>query len=202
MEENFNKLIEQIDIFAKENLKESRYQHSHRVANYAKFLAEHHSAEGVNPDKAFFAGLAHDMCKNFSDEELVATVEKDGMGIDDIEKTRLNLLHGRAAAVLLKEKFAVKDKSILNAIAFHTFGYEGIDALGKMVYIADKIEPARPNTEEFRDFALKATLTELMLKVLLWNMNYIKSKAGRIHPLTDKMYKQLKDELAQEEKDN
>ncbi len=196
MEENFNQLIEQIDTFAKENLKESRYEHSHRVANYAKFLAEHYPSEGVHPDKAFLAGLAHDICKNFSDEELLATVEKDGMGVDDIEKTRLNLLHGRAAAVLLKEKFAVKDESILNAIAFHTFGYEGIDALGKIVYIADKIEPARPNTEEFRDFALKANLTELMLKVLLWNMNYIESKGATIHPLTEKMHKQLKSELA------
>ncbi len=198
MEENFTKLIEQINTFAKENLKESRYQHSQRVANYAKFLAKHYSAENVNPYKAFFAGLAHDMCKNFSDEELVETVEKDGIGIDNIEKTRLNLLHGRAAAVLLKEKFAVNDKSILNSIAFHTFGYEDIDALGKIVYIADKIEPERPNTEEFREFALKASLNELMLKILLWNMNYVESKGGTIHPLTKKMHNQLENELMKE----
>ncbi len=94
--------------------------------------------------------------------------------------------------IILEKDFGVKNKSILNAIAFHTFGYEEIDSLGKIVYIADKIEPARPNTESFRDFALNASLNELMLKVLEWNMDFIKNNRGPIHPLTEKMYKKLK----------
>lgn len=60
-----------------------------------------------------------------------------------ILKDPLKSLHGRAAAVVL-QKFGINDKSVLKAAAFHTFGYEGIDALGKIVYIADKIEPGRP----------------------------------------------------------
>ncbi len=204
MDDNFNftELIKQVDNFAKKNLKESRYKHSLRVAEYAKYLSEHYSSENVKPEKAFFSGLSHDICKNCSDEELINIVKTDNLGIDKIEKSRLNLLHGRAAAVVLKTKFAVEDKSILNAVAFHTFGYEGIDSLGKMLYIADKIEPGRANTEIFRQFALKASLNELMLKILDWNIAFIKQKQASVHPKTEKMYKQIKLELENEKGKN
>ncbi len=201
MKDDFKKLTEQVKAFAKENLKESRYLHSLRVADYAKHLAELYPNENVAPETAYFAGLSHDICKNYSDEDLVKTVEKDGMGVDEVEKTRLNLLHGRAAAIVLKENFSVENEAVLKAVGFHTFGYEEIDALGKIVYIADKIEPERPNTQDFRDFAFKASLNELMLKVLEWNMNYIKQKGAKSHPLTDKMHKKLKADLMSERKD-
>ncbi len=201
MDYNFTELIKQVDAFAKEKLKESRYEHSHRVADYAKYLADLYISEKVDPEVAFFSGLSHDICKNFTDEELLETVKADGLGIDDTEQKRLNLLHGRAAAVILKEKFSVENDSILKAVAFHTFGYENIDALGKIVYIADKIEPRRPNTEEFRQFALKASLNELMMKVLDWNIAFIEKNRGPIHPLTKKMYAGLKLELETETKD-
>ncbi len=197
MEENFNLPTEKLKEFAKENLKDSRYQHSLRVAEYAKELAERYKANNVEPELAYFAGLAHDICKNCSDEELTELVKADGLGIDEIEAGRLNLLHGRAASVILKEKFNIEDRSILNAVAFHTFGHAEIDALGKIVYIADKIEPERPNTQNFRDFACKANLDELMMKILEWNMEYIIQTRGKVHPLTTKMHNKLKDVLSE-----
>ncbi|UTC67923.1 MULTISPECIES: nicotinate-nucleotide adenylyltransferase [unclassified Treponema] len=187
--------IREIDSFAKSVLNESRYAHSVRVAEYARHLAEEYKTEGVPPALAYFTGLAHDICKKCSDEELVKLVESDNLGIDDIEKTRLNLLHGRAAAVVLQKKFGINDKSVLKAAAFHTFGYEGIDALGKIVYIADKIEPGRPNTENFREMVKSSSLNELMLAVLNWNLSFIEKKSARVHPETKKMYEQIQKEL-------
>ncbi len=195
MEYNFAELIKQVDVYAKKNLTPSRYEHSCRVAEYAKYLAEHYSKEGVPADKAYFTGLAHDICKKHSDEALLEITAKDGLGVDAIEKTRLNLLHGRAAAIILQEEFNINDESILNAVAFHTFGYEGIDALGKIIFIADKIEPGRPDTQEFRDYAKTNSLNKLTLKILCWNMNFVQSKGNELHPLTKKMYLQIKEEL-------
>lgn len=193
---SLNTLTEKINSYAEKVLKESRYKHSVRVAEYAVHLAElynqNQNAEAVSLELAYFTGLAHDICKNESDEILLKTVEKDGIGIDDIEKERPNLLHGRAAAIILKNEFGVTDNSVLNAVAFHTFGYEGIDALGKIIYIADKIEPGRPDTEEFRLFAETASLDSLMIKVLDRRNDYVLKKGGKIHPFTKKMYNQIK----------
>jgi len=194
---SLNILTEKIDSYAKKVLKESRYKHSVRVAKYAAHLAElnnrkNQNAEAVSPQLAYFTGLAHDICKDESDGILLKTVEKDGLGIDDIEKERPNLLHGRAAAIILKNEFGITDNSVLNAVAFHTFGYEGIDDLGKIIYIADKIEPERPGTEEFRLVAETASLDSLMLTVLDWRNEYVLKKGGKIHPFTKKMYDQIK----------
>ncbi|UTY28464.1 nicotinate-nucleotide adenylyltransferase [Treponema putidum] len=186
---------QEIDSFAKSVLTESRYAHSVRVAEYARHLANEYKEEGVSPALAYFTGLAHDICKKCSDEELVKLVEADGLGIDNIENSRLNLLHGRAAAVVLQNKFGINDESVLKAAAFHTFGYEGIDALGKIIYIADKIEPGRPNTQNFRDMVKSSSLNELMLAVLDWNLAYIEKKGASTHPETKKMYEQIQKEL-------
>ncbi|AGT44298.1 bis(5'-nucleosyl)-tetraphosphatase (symmetrical) YqeK [Treponema pedis] len=185
-----------INSYAKTNLTESRYAHSVRVAEYSSHLASLYKEENVMPELAYFTGLSHDICKKCDDETLLKIVKEDGLGIDEVEKTRLNLLHGRAAAVILKTEFGVTDNSILKAVAFHTFGYEGIDALGKIVYIADKIEPGRPDTERFREFAETASLNTLMLKVLDWNISYIEKKGGTLHTLTQKMYDGLLKEAA------
>ncbi|UTC65654.1 nicotinate-nucleotide adenylyltransferase [Treponema sp. OMZ 788] len=187
--------IREIDSFAKSVLNESRYAHSVRVAEYARHLAEEYKTEGVPPALAYFTGLAHDICKKCSDEELVKLVESDNLGIDEVEKTRLNLLHGRAAAVVLQKKFGINDESVLKAAAFHTFGYEDIDALGKIIYIADKIEPGRPDTENFREMVKSSSLNELMLAVLDWNLDFIQKKGSSIHPETKKMYEQIQKEL-------
>lgn len=170
---------QEIDSFAKSILTESRYAHSVRVAEYARHLAKEYKEEGVSPALAYFTGLAHDICKKCSDEELVKLVEADGLGIDNVEKTRLNLLHGRAAAIVLQKKFGINDESVLKAAAFHTFGYEGIDALGKIIYIADKIEPSRPDTENFRNMVKSSSLNDLMIAVLDWNLAYIKKKRSK-----------------------
>ena len=184
-------LTEQIHSYAKSNLTEARYLHSVRVAEYAAHLAALHQEENVPPELAYFAGLAHDICKECTDEQLLQAVKDDGLGLDDIEKKRLNLLHGRAAAAVLKNEFGVTDTSVLNAIAFHTLGYDGIDALGKIVYAADKIEPARSGTESLRAFAESSSLDELLIKIIEKRNNDILQKGDAVHSLTKKMYERL-----------
>ncbi len=190
---NVKEKTNEINMYAKQFLTESRYLHSVRVAEYAKHLSEIYTEEEVDPNIAYFAGLSHDICKNSGDTELVKITEEDGLGIDEVEKKRLNLLHGRASAIILKNKFGIKDQSVLNAVAFHTFGYEDIDALGKIIFIADKIEPGRePETEKFRNLAGKISLNELMLKVIDDRSAYILKKNGSIHENTKKMYNKIK----------
>lgn len=52
------------------------------------------------------------------------------------------LAHGaRAAARAVKE--GERDRGVLDAIAYHTFGYANWDDVGRMLYLADFLEPGR-----------------------------------------------------------
>ena len=57
--------------------------------------------------------------------------------------TEKKLLHSPAGAVFARDGFGEKDREILDAICYHTTGRGNMSALEKIVYLADKIEPAR-----------------------------------------------------------
>jgi nicotinate-nucleotide adenylyltransferase len=83
------------------------------------------------------------MGKAFSSEELLELAGKDGEGFSKTERERPSLLHGRAAAVLLRDRFGIHNEDILEAVRYHTTGCEGMGPLAKVIYIADKIEVSR-----------------------------------------------------------
>ena len=56
----------EIKNYLKSTLSDFRYEHSLMVANEAKKLAMHYN---LDLDKAYIAGLVHDIAKEFSDEE-------------------------------------------------------------------------------------------------------------------------------------
>ena len=58
--------VEKIKEDLKKMLSEKRYNHSLNVASVAKELA---SIYNVNEEKAYLAGLTHDIAKEFNEEE-------------------------------------------------------------------------------------------------------------------------------------
>lgn len=190
---NIEEKINAVKQFLEENLSEKRREHCLRVAEYSKYLAQIYDKSGDLVNLAYFTGLAHDMCKEFSDERQVEISSRDGLEISEIEKQRLNLLHGRTAAVVLKEEFGVDDEQVLNAIRFHTFGTPDFKDLAKIVFVADKIEPGRPEyAKKFRDLVGKVSLDELVLEVASFGMQHVKNKGLNICPLTIQMCEVLK----------
>ena len=52
--------------------------------------------------------------------------------------------HGAAAADRAARE-GESDAGILDAVRYHSFGYAGWDDVGRMLYLADFLEPGRPN---------------------------------------------------------
>ena len=127
---------ELLKIMVRKNIKEKRYLHSLSVADLAKELAAIHH---VDPEKAYIAGLLHDVTKYFSEEEHDAYLR-----FYDPEKLNYpeSCKHSFSAKYFLKEKLNFHDKDILNAIYNHTICFSR-DALSVILYIADKREPLR-----------------------------------------------------------
>lgn len=122
-------------------LKPKRYQHVLNVAEMAFKLALCH---GMDPVKAYTAGLLHDCAKHFTDEEILKEAEKYGIVPEAAElKTPANLLHSKVGSFIAAEKYYIEEQEILDAIYYHTTGRPDMTTLEKIIYIADILEPGR-----------------------------------------------------------
>jgi nicotinate-nucleotide adenylyltransferase len=118
----------------------NRFIHSRNVALHCADLCEHF---GLDADKGYLAGITHDVCKQLSEEQMIAFAKKDGAAFSELELKKPKLLHGRAAAIFIQEKFGVSDGDVIEAVRYHTMGQRGMGPLAKIVYLSDKIEVAR-----------------------------------------------------------
>ena len=73
---------ESLKAVLQKRLNEKRYYHSLCVADEAKRLAEKY---GGDSDKAYLAGLLHDITKNAPDEEHLQIFNEFGIILNDIE---------------------------------------------------------------------------------------------------------------------
>ena len=110
--------LEKIKNDLKSKLSEYRYGHSLRVADVASELAE---CYGYNKNKAYLAGLVHDIAKEFSDEENIAWIKKYELNNDLLLPEYKKIIHADVGAVVIKEKYNL-DEEISNAVLYHTIG--------------------------------------------------------------------------------
>lgn len=189
---DYEKITEKVRVYTKDHVKKTRFEHSVRVAEMTAKLCKMYS---LDEKKGYLAGIGHDMCKDFSDKKMIKLAKKDGNDISEIELKNIHLLHGRAAAIMFKKKFKVKDNELLEAVANHTSGFLGMSDFSKCLYIADKIEPGRPqSTDEYRNKLLSMDLNHLFYFVLKENYDYIVKKGYTMYSDTLKMIEYYKPE--------
>jgi len=122
-----------------------RFIHSRNTALHSADLARRF---GLPEDAAYIAGITHDMCKEFSPEEMRSLAKKDGLPFSTLEEEKPQLLHGRAAAVLVQSVFRIEDPGIIEAVRYHTLPNEaGMGPLAKILYLTDKIEVGRSTVD-------------------------------------------------------
>ena len=143
---------------------------------------------GADPDKALIAGALHDCAKELA-EDSQREMAQDYSGDMFTEK---KLLHAPAGSVFARDGFGEKDKEILDAICYHTTGRGNMPILEKIVYLADKIEPARKymDLEPIRK-AAKTDLDEAVRMTALAIKGKFDSQGREQHPLTVDMLRDL-----------
>lgn len=188
---NYIELTEKIRLFTEGHVKKSRYEHSVRVAQMCARICRYY---GLDADKGYLAGIGHDMCKDFPDDKLIELALKDGNPIIEIERQKPSLLHGRAASVMMKESFLIDDEDILEAVAWHTSGKRGMRDLTKALFIADKIEPGRPQaTPKYIEEKFKLSLNGMLYSVLKENFEYLNKKGYEVFPGSEELLQDYKE---------
>lgn len=173
-------LLQAADDLARARLSEKRYGHTLRVADTAERLARVH---GLDPDRTRLASLLHDAARETEPEEFLRLADEWDLSVGEPERQSPKLLHGPAAAELARRELGIEDEEVLEAIRAHTTGRPGMRPIALVLYVADKIEPARdyPSVGRLRKLAsedLREAATEALLRVISHN-----EERGRpIHP--------------------
>jgi nicotinate-nucleotide adenylyltransferase len=151
-----------------------RFLHSRNTALLAHDICRRFH---LDPVAGYLAGIAHDIGKPLPEDELIRLARRDGQGISPMEYKKVSLLHARAGAVLLKDRFGVHNEDILEAVRLHTIGDRSMGPLAKAVFIADKIEPSREQvTDRLREPARYPGLDELFAAVVDETVAYLSSR--------------------------
>lgn len=182
--------IDEIKRDLKELLSEKRYKHCLSVAAVAMELA---NIYGTDKDKAYLAGMVHDIAKEFSDEENNYYIEK--YDLPRIEEEYKRIIHSYVGAVYLKEKYNMDDE-ICEAVKVHTTGSMDMSLLDKIVFVADKIEPGKdyPGIDEERRLA-KEDIDRCVILCLENNYKKLLSKGKRMYSLSLEVLYKLKNIL-------
>jgi len=125
-----------VEEIARKCVSEKRWTHVLSMNELALELAIIYK---VDLHKTKIAALFHDCTKNWNDETTYAWLRFINPG-------KLNqplaILHQYTAVGYLKRVLKVQDKQVLKAVGNHVLGSD-TSLLGKIIYVADKLDPSR-----------------------------------------------------------
>lgn len=171
-------------------LDDYRYIHSLGVADSARELAKLY---GADEEKAYLAGLLHDVAKNMAKDEQLQIMEKGGITLNSAEKSNPALWHAIAGECYLRVEMGITDPEILGSVRYHTTGKAGMTLLEKIIYVADYISAERnyPDVDVMRDYSLNHSLEKASLYSLIYTFNKQTKLQGIIHPDSVEYYNEL-----------
>jgi len=123
------------------NVSRKRRAHIERVAEVVRDWATAIGVSDQERSRWLRAVYFHDAIKDATNEEIEQLVPA--------ETYIAALKHGPAAAVLAR-RFGETDEGVLDAVRFHSIGFAGWDWAGKILYMADYLEPGRKFRRKWR----------------------------------------------------
>ena len=172
----------------KKNVSKSRYDHTVRVMKTAIKLAEIHN---INQQQVEIASALHDYSKCESEDDLKNYIIDHHIDADLLNYNQ-ELWHSHVGAHYAQYTLGIDDRSILNAIKYHTTGRENMDQVELIVFIADFIEPERKiaGIDKIRKMA-EQDLHEAALLIFKASIPYLVSLEAVVYPGTVDAYNYL-----------
>ena len=163
-------------------VKARRYEHILRVADLARQIA---LANQLDADRAYLAGILHDLARDLPDSELLRLAPPEV----PIDAAHPLALHGRAARTLL-ERWGYGDRLVLEAVEDHTTGPRSASPISACVYVADVSEPGRGVNHDIRELAM-VDLEGALAHAISSKVRYLRMRGIPVHPRTLAAYQGL-----------
>jgi predicted HD superfamily hydrolase involved in NAD metabolism len=156
--------------------------HIYRVRDVALELAAPHN---IDLRQAELGALAHDVCRAVPGEDLIRMASELDVPVSDVEQDFPLLLHGPVGAELLRKEEDLNDDILYEAVRWHSTAHASLDPLGKLVFLADKLDPQKAAVYSYQaklhDMALES-LDLALLEFLSREMAKRIEGGGTVHP--------------------
>ena len=156
--------------------------HIYRVRDVALELAAPHN---IDLQQAELGALAHDVCRAVPGEDLIRMASELDGPVSDVEQDFPLLLHGPVGAELLRKEEDLNDDILYEAVRWHSTAHASLDPLGKLVFLADKLDPQKAAVYSYQaklhDMALES-LDLALLEFLSREMAKRIEGGGTVHP--------------------
>lgn len=181
---------------------DDRYLHSLRTVEMAERIVLKNKID-IDLEKVKLTALIHDYCKNVSKDEFLGIIEKHNLDLDFYKKTNFKIWHALLAPYIIEEELGIKDKEILNAIKYHTTGYEKMSDLDFIIYLADLTEKGRtfPEANMLRDLAY-LDFKKAAVLTCYYQMKVLENWKTEIHLYSLAMYNNYKYLLKEDNLEN
>lgn len=171
--------IEEYKLLLQSRLNEKRYYHSLCVADEAVRLAEKY---GAATEKAYMAGLLHDITKNAPAQEHLHIFNSFGIMLNSVEQNAEKLWHAISGAAYVEHLLGIDDREIINAIRYHTTARGNMTLLDKVLYLADftSIDRDYDDVDVMRKLVDKS-MNEALLYALSYSIKDLISSGRALH---------------------
>lgn len=169
-------------------LSEKRFLHSLGVAKSAAELADRY---GADREKAYTAGILHDIMKDTDGRKQLQIIEDSGIMFGSLDRAEPKLWHAKAGAAYVRQRLG-EDEEIVRAIACHTTAKGGMTLLEKVLFLADFISEDRDydGVEQMRKATLRS-MEEGLEIALSFSIVDLVERRKAVHPDTLDAYNEL-----------
>ena len=177
------------DLFSSTHIREKisskRYSHSMNVAIACGQLAKHYGLSAEMSQKAYIAGILHDIMKECPNDKAKLMVRTSGLFPDYVEMYEPKLWHAIAGAKYVRDDMGITDPDIIDAIRFHTASCAGLSIISKIVRVADWISAERDydGVDELRELAF-SNLDFAVFSTIKASIKKTMKKGGKIPAYT------------------
>ncbi len=201
-ERDYERAVAELDLkraeaLIREDLKNGRWVHTRGVKETAVWLARIHRA---SEEKAAFAALLHDWAKHAPKEDFDRLIEQGLLPEGEEALGMPKLYHAYLAAYWIEHEFGVSDPEILEAVRYHSTGSPGLGVCGRILFVADYIEPGRELRKIDRIRALaEKDLDGAVREVLRRKLLYLVEHGRPVHPRAVAFWNELTDRQGSKE---
>ena len=180
---------EQYKAILRERLRPDRYDHSLCVADEAKRLA---LRWGADAEKAYTAGLLHDIMKHTNSEQQLQILSDFDILLDAVAVSSPKLWHAISGAVYTEKILGIDDREIVTAIRYHTTGRASMTLMERILFLADFTSADR----DYDDVDVMRRLVDedpdgAMRYALSYTVRELAAGGSPIHPDTIAAYNEL-----------
>ena len=165
-----------------DNLPAQLQAHIARAQDVARDLARRHD---LAPERAALGILAHDVARAMPGRELLERAARFGLPIGAVEQQVPLLLHGPVGAEILRREeglaAATGAEELYRAVYWHTTAHPTLEPLGKVVFLADKLDPHKRKRYPYQPQILALAYNDLDAAILEFLTRQVIDLANRGH---------------------